>query len=158
MGPCAILPRASVAIFTLIPRAGTMVARFSAGPAADRLNGVAIIAQRVTGWVAANFQPMLNADAHLDLENPGDLCAVVSLPLVVDGRLVCVLSLYAPEMFTELSRTDWRSLLRTSRLLWRRPIGSAPAPEDPAAHRRAPVTRFKRSRERVPGVREAALA
>ena len=27
------------------------------------------------------------SDTHLDLENPGDLCAVVSLPLVVDGRL-----------------------------------------------------------------------
>ena len=97
-----LAPGASVAIFTVDAVRNAMVAQFSAGPAADRLSGVTIgVAERVTGWVAANFQPMLNADAHLDLDHPGDLSWVVSLPLVIDGRLICVLSLYNPEPFTE---------------------------------------------------------
>ena len=99
---------------------------------------------------------MLVRDAIGHQENPGDLCAVVSLPLVVDGRFACCPSTRR-KCSPSLSRTDWRSLLRTSRLLWRRPIGSAPAPEDRVAHRRAPVTRFKRSRERVPGVRRGRI-
>jgi putative nucleotidyltransferase with HDIG domain len=97
-----LAPGASLAIFTVDPARNAMVAQFSAGPAADRLSGVTIgVAERVTGWVAANFQPMLNADAHLDLDQPGDLTWVVSVPLVIDGRLVSVLSLYNSEVFTE---------------------------------------------------------
>jgi putative nucleotidyltransferase with HDIG domain len=97
-----LAPGASVAIFTVDALRNAMVAQFSAGPAADRLSGITIgVAERVTGWVAANFQPMLNADAHLDLDHPGELSSVVSLPLVIDGRLVGVLSLYNSEAFTE---------------------------------------------------------
>jgi hypothetical protein len=51
--------------------------------------------------VAANWQPMLNADAHLDLDAPGDLHYAVSIPLVADARLAAVMTLYAPEEFSE---------------------------------------------------------
>jgi putative nucleotidyltransferase with HDIG domain len=97
-----LAPGASLALMTVDPARGALVTHCAAGPAADRLNGLTIpIAQRVSGWVAANWQPMINADAHLDLDAPGDLRFAVSLPLVADARLIAVMTLYGLESFSE---------------------------------------------------------
>ena len=97
-----IAPGASMAIFTIEASRGGLVAQFAAGPSAERLNGLAMnVAQRVSGWVAANGQPMFNADAHLDLEQATELRFAVSLPLIAEGRLVAVMTLYASEAFSE---------------------------------------------------------
>jgi putative nucleotidyltransferase with HDIG domain len=97
-----LVPGASLALFTVDAVRGTLVAQCTAGPAADRLAGLSMpVAHRVSGWVAANWQPMLNADAHLDLDAPGDLHYAVSIPLVADARLAAVMTLYAPEEFSE---------------------------------------------------------
>jgi putative nucleotidyltransferase with HDIG domain len=94
---------ASVAIFTVDASRGALVAQFTAGPSAERLNGLTMaVAQRVSGWVAANWQPMFNADAHLDLEQATELRFAMSLPLIVEGRLVAVVTLYASDAFTEV--------------------------------------------------------
>jgi putative nucleotidyltransferase with HDIG domain len=98
-----LAPGASLALFTVDATRGVLVAQCAAGPGADRLNGLTMnVAHRVSGWVAANWQPMLNADAHLDLEAPGDLRYMVSIPLVAEKRLVAVMSVYASEAFSEL--------------------------------------------------------
>jgi hypothetical protein len=98
-----LAPGASLALFTVDAVRGTLVAQCTAGPAAERLSGLTMnVAQRVSGWVAANWQPMMNADAHLDLEAPSELRYVVSIPLVLERRLVAVMSLYAPEAFSDL--------------------------------------------------------
>src|SRR5262249_9127435 len=56
---------------------------------------------RLSGWVAASRQAMLNADATLDLENLVDrasppLCGAISVPLLMGESLVGVLTLYSP--------------------------------------------------------------
>ena len=63
--------------------------------------------ERLTGWVAANRQPIINSDAALDLGtrvneiNP-PLSRCISVPLVAGDALVAVLTLYtaAPDGFT----------------------------------------------------------
>ena len=56
------------------------------------------LGERLTGWVGANLRPMPNADARLDLldATPGSLRSASALPLVADGALVGVLTLYTP--------------------------------------------------------------
>ncbi len=97
-----LAPGASLALLTVDSARGALVTQCAAGPAADRLSGLTIpIALRISGWVAANWRPMINAEAHLDLESPGDLRFALSLPLIADARLVAVMTLYGPEAFSE---------------------------------------------------------
>jgi putative nucleotidyltransferase with HDIG domain len=97
-----LVPGATVALFTVDSSRSALVAQFAAGPGSDRLTGMTMpIAQRVSGWVAANWQPMLNADADLDLDQPGDFSFASSVPLMSDGRLVGVLSMYATDAFSD---------------------------------------------------------
>ena len=72
------------------------------GPAAGVLRGVTVgVGERLTGWVAANRQPIVNSDAALDLGARTHtvmpaLRSCMSIPLVAGDGLVGVLSLYAP--------------------------------------------------------------
>jgi hypothetical protein len=62
------------------------------------------IGERLTGWVAENQQPMVNSEAKLDLGAEAALYRLsycLALPLVADGQLVGVLSLYGAEAFKE---------------------------------------------------------
>jgi putative nucleotidyltransferase with HDIG domain len=78
------------------------------GPAAAALRSMSIpMGERLTGWVAASRQPIINSDATLDLGARVDavtpsLSRCMSLPLIVGEALVAVLTLYtaAPEGFT----------------------------------------------------------
>jgi putative nucleotidyltransferase with HDIG domain len=78
------------------------------GPAAAALRGTSVpIGERLTGWVAARRQPIINSDASLDLGAGVDavtppLSRCTSLPLMVGDVLVAVLTLYtsAPDGFT----------------------------------------------------------
>jgi putative nucleotidyltransferase with HDIG domain len=79
-----------------------LVASETFGPSAAALVGVSVdIGERLTGWVAANRQPILNADAALDLGVRGavspPLNRCLSVPLLSGDALVGVLSLYASE-------------------------------------------------------------
>ena len=79
--------------------------KFVAGEASSALQGLRItIGDRLTGWVAANQQPIINSEARLDLGPEAafvDLKYCVSLPLTSDGTLAGVLSLYASEPFRD---------------------------------------------------------
>jgi hypothetical protein len=99
-----LAPGATLALLTVDPLRGLLVAQHSVGPAASRTTGLAVeIGYRVSGWVAATWQPMFNAQAGLDLEGAAeDLQYAVSLPLVTDGRLAGVLTLYSAEQFGDL--------------------------------------------------------
>jgi len=78
------------------------------GPAAEALHGTSVpVGERLTGWVAARRQPIINSDATLDLGARVDavtppLSRCISLPLMVGDALVAVLTLYtaAPDGFT----------------------------------------------------------
>jgi len=71
------------------------------GPAAHALRGVHVgMGERLTGWVAAHRQPIVNSDAALDIGDRIDavtpsLLTCLSVPIVVGDTLVAVLSLYA---------------------------------------------------------------
>jgi putative nucleotidyltransferase with HDIG domain len=69
------------------------------GPDASRLAGREVpMGERLTGWVAAKRQPILDGDAALDL-GPGAPAAMrrcISVPLVAGGTMVGVLTIYTP--------------------------------------------------------------
>jgi GAF domain-containing protein len=71
------------------------------GPSAHVLRGLQIgVGQKLTGWVAASRQPVVNSDAALDLESAAErgnpaLRSCMSVPLLAGDVLVGVLSLYA---------------------------------------------------------------
>ena len=80
----------------------------ASGPAADVFRGLSVpVGSRLSGWVAAHRQPIVNSDPALDLGtdtavNP-PLRSCLCVPLVTGDSLIGVLSLYSPEpkAFTE---------------------------------------------------------
>jgi putative nucleotidyltransferase with HDIG domain len=72
----------------------------SFGPAASSLRGMTVaMGDRLTGWVGANRQCIMNSDAALDLGAKAEglsLASCMSVPLLMGESLVGVLSLYAP--------------------------------------------------------------
>jgi len=78
------------------------------GPAAHVLRGDSVaIGERLTGWVAANRQPIINSDAALDLATRVNavsppLSRCISVPLMAGDALIAVLTLYTavPDGFT----------------------------------------------------------
>jgi GAF domain-containing protein len=78
------------------------------GPAAGVMRGMSVaVGDRLTGWVAASRQPIINSDATLDLAARVNavsppLSRCISVPLMVGEAVVAVLTLYtaAPEGFT----------------------------------------------------------
>jgi putative nucleotidyltransferase with HDIG domain len=98
-----LLPGATLAMMTVDTVRGCLVTRHAFGPAADRITTLTMdVGQRVSGWVAATWQPMVNADARLDLDDAaGDLRYAMSVPLVAENRLVGVLAVYGDEPFAD---------------------------------------------------------
>ncbi len=88
-------------LFCYDPKADEIVASLTAGLTAGCLLGIRIpVGQRLSGWVAANRQPIVNSDASLDLcgeaPPPGvPLKTCLSVPLVLDGDLLGVVTLYS---------------------------------------------------------------
>ena len=70
------------------------------GPAAASMRGLTVaVGERLTGWVAANRQCIVNSDAALDLglkAEASGLQSCMSVQLLMGESLVGVLSLYAP--------------------------------------------------------------
>ena len=85
-----------------------MVVAEAFGPAAAALRAMSVpVGERLTGWVAARRQPIINSDATLDLGARVDAVApplsrCISLPLMAGDTLVAVLTLYTavPDGFT----------------------------------------------------------
>ena len=98
----------TLAWYVLDPTANALRVAHASGPAADLFRGLSIpIASRLSGWVAANRQPIVNSDPALDLGSQqaaaASLQSCLSVPLVTGESLVGVLSLYAsrPHAFSE---------------------------------------------------------
>jgi putative nucleotidyltransferase with HDIG domain len=96
-----IVPGVTGAWFVLDSARDRLVVGEAFGPAAHALRGVHVgIGERLTGWVAAQRQPIVNSDAALDIGDRVDavtpsLLTCMSVPIVVGDTLVAVLSLYA---------------------------------------------------------------
>jgi GAF domain-containing protein len=92
------MPSASVAFYLIEHESGTLHARFTAGAGAQTIANTTIpVAERLSGWVAASGEPIVNSEAALDLPGLPDagLRYAAALPLqAADGALVGVLTLY----------------------------------------------------------------
>jgi putative methionine-R-sulfoxide reductase with GAF domain len=78
----------------------TIVAVHTAGAGASGVDTTPIpLGDRVSGWVAATGQTVMNSDARLDLgelaRERSPLRSALAVPIVVDGRTAGVLSFYA---------------------------------------------------------------
>ncbi len=100
-----VVPNASCAFFVPDQATDSMKVAFVSGGAAGLLQGMSIkVGDRLTGWVAENQQPIVNSEATLDLGAEAalfDLRFCLSVPLVAEGHLAGVLSLYSAEAFKE---------------------------------------------------------
>lgn len=103
-----VVPCAICAVYVLDPLADELVARHVSGAGGAALTGLRIPrGHRLTGWVAANQQTLLNSEAVLDLGEfarnlDPPLRSCLSTPLLAGTRLVGVLTAYssAPAGFT----------------------------------------------------------
>jgi putative nucleotidyltransferase with HDIG domain len=95
-----IVPGATGAWFVPDGLRDGLVVAHAFGPSASALRGVTVaIGDRLTGWVAANRQGIVNSDAALDLGTKAETASLqscMSVPLLMGESLVGVLSLYAP--------------------------------------------------------------
>ena len=98
-----LAPDATVAVFEVDAERGVLVARHVRGAAAARLEQLTIdIGYQVSGWVAANWVPMVNVDAQLDLDfEAQDLRYALSLPLLNERQLAGVITLYSAAPFDD---------------------------------------------------------
>jgi putative nucleotidyltransferase with HDIG domain len=102
-----VMPGATGAWFLPDAARDRLVVADAFGPAAAALRATSVPnGERVTGWVAARRQAIVNAEAMLDLGARMDagtpLLRCLSVPLLVGDVLVAVLTLYtaAPDGFT----------------------------------------------------------
>ncbi|HEY2153961.1 MAG TPA: HD domain-containing phosphohydrolase [Vicinamibacterales bacterium] len=97
-----IVPTATGAWYVPDPAYDRLVVADAFGPAAHVVRGASVnTGERLTGWVAAHRQAIVNSDAMLDIGARTDrvspsLESCMSVPLVAGDSLVAVLSLYAP--------------------------------------------------------------
>ena len=99
-----IVPNASCAFFLNEPARDAVAVKFVAGEASTALQGLEItLGDRLTGWVAEHQQAIVNSEAKLDLGPEAAFVGLrfcLSLPLVSEGRLAGVFSLYAKDAFS----------------------------------------------------------
>jgi diguanylate cyclase (GGDEF)-like protein len=107
-----LIPFAQYALFLYDATGDELVVHHAVGDASSSIMGLRIsLGQRLSGWVAANRQIILNSDPALDL---GDISrsmkprlrSSLSTPLISDNELVGVLTLYSTvqDAFTENHR------------------------------------------------------
>jgi GAF domain-containing protein len=102
-----LVPHATLGLFVVDLNQDIVEARFAAGDGADRVTGLHIrLGQGMSGWVAANGQSVLNSDARLDLQGRvnDDLRFGVAIPLIAQGTVLGVMTLYARDAFGEDQR------------------------------------------------------
>jgi len=94
----------SLCVFYFYDRAADeLVAKHVVGDGGAQVRGLRIaLGQRLSGWVAANRQTISNSDARLDLggaaaSHSAKLRSCLSAPLLSEGELVGVLTLYSTE-------------------------------------------------------------
>jgi hypothetical protein len=96
-----LAPGSTVALMTVDGPQGVLVINRMIGPASPRLRDLTIdVGYHVSGWVAAHWVPMVNADAQLDLDvKAEELRYALAMPLVHEQRLTGVLTVYSAEPF-----------------------------------------------------------
>jgi diguanylate cyclase (GGDEF)-like protein/putative nucleotidyltransferase with HDIG domain len=96
-----LIPFEQFVLFLYNPQSDELEAKHATGQTSSMIKGIRIsLGQKLSGWVAANHQTIVNSDPALDL---GDIVQMqqpryrssLSTPLMCDGQLVGVLTLYS---------------------------------------------------------------
>jgi signal transduction protein with GAF and PtsI domain len=114
-----VIPAASLALYRPRTDANELVVVAACGVGASAIDGLTVpISERISGWVFAHAQPVLNSDATLEL---GPVAKTLSVPLryvaavpIVDGQPVGVLLVLGSEPFEK----DHRRLLENAATLF----------------------------------------
>jgi diguanylate cyclase (GGDEF)-like protein/putative nucleotidyltransferase with HDIG domain len=143
-----IIPSALCVFFVYDAASDEIELRHATGDSASSVQGLKIpLGHRLSGWVAANRQTIVNSDPILDLGDaarvPVGLRSCLSTPLLVDDELVGVLALYssASDAFTEEHRRTIEVIARKISYTMKR------AAEFDESGRRDPVTGLPNHRQ-----------
>jgi len=105
------LPASAFVLYAYDGANDTIVAVYSAGDGASGIDATPIpLGERLSGWVAATAQTVMNSDARLDLDEPArehsSLRSALAVPIMSNGRTAGVLSFYAeaPNAFDDAHR------------------------------------------------------
>jgi len=105
------LPASAFVLYAYDGANDTIVAVYTAGDGASGIDATPIpLGERLSGWVAATAQTVMNSDARLDLDEPArehsSLRSALAVPITSNGRTVGVLSFYAaaPNAFDDAHR------------------------------------------------------
>ena len=96
------VPAASGAWYLVDPRSNRLQVAAAFGSGAAGLRGLTVsVGERLTGWVAASHQAIVDSDAALDLDDADGrsrpvLTRCTSVPLMAGQALIGALTLYAP--------------------------------------------------------------
>ncbi len=96
-----ILPFSLFTLYLYDIQVDALVVRYASGEHSDMIKGTRVeLGQRLSGWVGANHTTILNSDPALDFGDfarqvEPNLRSCLSTPLLVEDRLVGVMSLYA---------------------------------------------------------------
>jgi diguanylate cyclase (GGDEF)-like protein/putative nucleotidyltransferase with HDIG domain len=97
-----LIPFSASVFFSYEVQSDQLEAKHVMGDVSPLLKGLRIaVGQRLSGWVAANRRTIINSDPVLDLADfangrTSPLRSCLSTPLISNGQLVGVLTLYAP--------------------------------------------------------------
>jgi putative nucleotidyltransferase with HDIG domain len=105
-----LIPSSLCVFYLYDARASEIEARHAVGERASLVRGMRVpLGQRLSGWVAANRETIVNSDPALDLGEAARshslaLKSCISTPLLADEELVGVLALYSrePNAFSEV--------------------------------------------------------
>jgi len=94
------LPPSTFVLYGYVEANDTIVAMHTAGDSAGEVEGTLMpLGDRLSGWVAATGQTVMNSDARLDLDEPlreqSPLRSALAVPVVSNGRTAGVLTFYA---------------------------------------------------------------
>ncbi len=127
-----VIPVASLALYRPRIDANDLAVVAACGIGASALDGMVVpIAERISGWVFANAQSVLNSDAILELGPvartlPTPLRYVAAVP-VMDGQAVAVLAVFGTDPFDK----DHRRLLENAATLFVSSLGRPIHAEQP---------------------------
>jgi diguanylate cyclase (GGDEF)-like protein/putative nucleotidyltransferase with HDIG domain len=112
----SLVPFTSCALFLYVEESDSLRCAFAAGVEADLINSMSVRSgQGLTGWVARNRRPLVNARPSADFEaaginhRPTSLQSALVAPLVFNERFIGTLAVYhtTPDFYTD----DHRRLL-----------------------------------------------
>ena len=106
------VPATTLVLFSYDPARDAIAAEGEAGaiPSGLRAGAAIALGERLSGWVAATGESVMNSDARLDLDEAArersPLRSALAVPMISDGQVVGVLCAYAsqPDAFSEPHR------------------------------------------------------